>query len=51
MPIPKPKKGDDFNTFIRRCVPVIIREGKPNDQAMAICVSTWEKEKTKGAKK
>jgi hypothetical protein len=43
MPNPKPyEKKDDY---ISRCVGVLINEGKPTDQAVAICNSMWDEAK------
>lgn len=38
MPIPGESKDD----FISRCIPVVIGEGKDQDQAAAICYSYWD---------
>jgi len=40
MPAP-PKEGESQKDFIGRCVPVVISEGRPKDQAVAICYSMW----------
>ena len=42
MPAP-PKKGETKSQFLGRCIPVFIKEGRPNDQAAAICNSMWRK--------
>jgi hypothetical protein len=44
MPTP-PRKGETQSEFIGRCVPVVIREGRPKDQAVAICYSMWRRSK------
>ena len=36
-----PSAGESEAEFIGRCVPVLIKEGYDNDQALAICYSDW----------
>lgn len=43
MPIPEPKKGEKKSTFVTRCAEFLKKEGKPKDQAYAICYTKWEK--------
>ena len=38
----KPSAGESEDEFISRCIPVVIGEGKDQDQASAICYSYWE---------
>lgn len=38
----KPKEGESESEFISRCIPVLIGEGKEQEQAAAICYSYWE---------
>jgi hypothetical protein len=38
----KPTAGEDKDTFIQRCIPVLINEGKDQEQAAAICYSYWD---------
>jgi hypothetical protein len=38
----KPRGGESQDEFIGRCIPVLRNEGKPEDQAIAICYSYWE---------
>jgi len=38
----KPSAGESEDEFIGRCIPVLRDEGKPEDQAIAICYSYWE---------
>jgi len=38
----KPKDGEEADPFMDRCIPVLIDEGYPQDQAAAICHSYWE---------
>ena len=42
---PKPQANESKDDFMKRCIPMLIDEGKDNDQAVAICNSLWE-EKT-----
>lgn len=42
MEFVKPTQGETHDEFISRCMPVVIKEGKENDQAYAICESYWE---------
>ena len=37
-----PSPGEPRDEFISRCIPVLKGEGYPDDQAAAICYSTWE---------
>ena len=37
-----PAAGETEDEFISRCIPVVIGEGYPDDQAAAICYSYWE---------
>lgn len=39
----EPKSGESERDFLSRCIPVYINEGKPSDQAIAICYNVWEK--------
>ena len=43
MPIPKPKKNENRNDFIQRCMidPVMIKEFKNTDQRLAICAKVF----------
>ena len=38
----KPSAGESEDEFIGRCIPVLRDEGKPEEQAIAICYSYWE---------
>ena len=38
----EPKAGESEDDFIGRCIPVIMNEGKQQDEAIAICYSYWE---------
>lgn len=47
MPIDKPKAGETQNEYLEYCVPLEIKSGKPQDQAVAICISTYKRDKMK----
>jgi hypothetical protein len=38
----KPKSGESEDEFISRCIPVVVGEGKSQEQAAAICYSYFE---------
>jgi len=49
--MPSPNKNETKKDFLKRCIPQVIKEGKKQDQAIAICNSLFEnKKKTKKAK-
>lgn len=37
-----PSKGERKDKFLPRCISYVINEGKPSEQAVAICNSIWE---------
>jgi hypothetical protein len=41
----KPEAGEDKDTYLGRCIPAMIREGMEQDQAAAVCYTTWERER------
>jgi len=43
MPIPKPESRETQNDFVGRCVSAI-NEEYPQEQAVAICISTYQRE-------
>lgn len=43
--MPKPGKDETRDKFISRCIPIIIKEGKKPEQAVAICHSIWRQVK------
>lgn len=45
MPIPKPKKGEDKDSFISRCMSddTMQKEYPDKEQRMAVCISQTEK--------
>ena len=44
MPIPKPEAKETQNDYVGRCMHEIASEYDTNEQAVAICISTYEKE-------
>lgn len=44
MPIPKPNKAESQNDYVGRCMHEIASEYDTNEQAVAICINTYEKE-------
>jgi hypothetical protein len=45
--MPEPKSGETQNDFIARCVPIVIDEGKTQDQALGKCYGIWRSSKKK----
>lgn len=43
MPIPKPKAGQDEQTYVSECIPAIIDE-YGQEQAAAICYATYQEQ-------
>lgn len=41
MPTPSPK--ETRQDWMSRCIPMLRDEGKPQDQAIAVCTSMWKK--------
>jgi hypothetical protein len=39
--MPTPSAGETEQDFMSRCIPILINEGKDQDQAVAICASMW----------
>lgn len=48
--LPKPKKNENKEEWLERCIPVMIREGKDKDQAIAICMSQWNQRSDRNKK-
>ena len=44
--MPKPESGETEKDFLKRCIPDLIHEGKPQKQSVAICYSIYRKEGT-----
>ena len=40
--MPKPKKGESKKSYISRCIPVVISEGRTMDQAAGKCHGMWK---------
>lgn len=43
--MPKPGKNESESDWMGRCVPAMMDEGKPNKQAVAICMDMWKRKK------
>lgn len=43
MPIPKPKSDESQNDYVGRCMSAIGDEYDTNEQAVAICISTYQR--------
>lgn len=43
--MPTPNKGETKENYIQRCIPYLVKEGKPQDQAIAICHSMWKQKR------
>jgi hypothetical protein len=41
--MPTPRKGETRKGWMARCVPELIHEGRPSDQAVATCTSMFER--------
>lgn len=46
--MPYPHKGESKKDYIARCIPYVMNEGTPKDQAIGKCYGMW---KTYGAAK
>jgi hypothetical protein len=44
MPIPKPKSSEDQNQYVGRCMTAISDEYDTNEQAVAVCISTYQRD-------
>ena len=44
--MPNPFIGESEGLFLKRCIPQLIHEGRPQKQAVAICYSVYRKEGT-----
>jgi len=40
--MPTPRVGETRDHFLSRCIPEVVGEGKPQDVAVAQCISLWE---------
>lgn len=43
--MPKRRKGEKKEDFIKRCIPQVVAEGKSQKEAIAICYSLAEQQK------
>tara|TARA_Y100000114_G_C11732676_1_gene314462 strand:- start:1088 stop:1222 length:135 start_codon:yes stop_codon:yes gene_type:complete len=43
--MPKPYPRETKKAFVKRCVSIVIKEGKPAPQAVAICNSIYDNRK------
>jgi len=43
--IPKPKKDEDRDSFMKRCILEVIAEGKLPNEALGRCNGLWEQSK------
>lgn len=43
--MPTPKKGESKSKYMSRCVPVVVGEGKTQDQAVAQCSGMFDNRK------
>lgn len=40
--MPKPQADETKDEFMNRCIPVLVDEGKDQDEAVSVCSSLWE---------
>jgi hypothetical protein len=45
MPVDKPKPGETRDKYLQYCIPVEIKSGYEVEQATAICISYYDKDK------
>lgn len=45
MPVDKPKAGETKDEYLTYCIPLEIEAGYETEQAAAICISYWDKDK------
>ena len=50
MPVDKPKQGETKDEYLAYCIPAEIKAGYEQDQAVAICISTYDRDKMKKIK-
>ena len=43
--MPTPRQNESRSDFISRCIPDLKNEGRPQDQAIAVCHSMWRDSK------
>ena len=40
--MPNPKDFKDQESFMKACIPIVMKEGKTNDQAIGQCMGMWK---------
>jgi len=50
MPVDKPKAGETKDEYLAYCIPAEINDGYEQAQAVAICISTYDRDKMKKIK-
>ncbi len=45
MPVDKPKSGESRDTYLNYCIPLEIKAGYEVEQATAICISYYDRDK------
>ncbi len=40
--MPKPNRGETRDQYMERCIPVVMKEGKTNEQAVGQCAGMWK---------
>jgi len=45
MPVDKPKAGETKDEYLAYCIPEEINNGMEQDQAVAVCISYYDKDK------
>jgi len=50
--MPAPTEGEDKATFVRRCIPIVLKDktAKDSRQAVAVCTSMWNNAKVEGSR-
>ena len=41
MPLPKPNKNEEESAYMTRCMDFLANEDKPNEQKVAMCLTTF----------
>jgi hypothetical protein len=45
MPVDKPKAGESRDNYLNYCIPIEVEAGKEVEQATAICISYYDRDK------
>ena len=45
--MPNPRKNEKKDEYMKRCIPVLIKEGKSEDQSVAVCSAMYDEKKSK----